>query len=60
MSKTLRNVNPLGAVEFPLIGRVLEAGETFEIDDTTAAALLEQEGNWELVTAKSGKGASNG
>lgn len=28
---TLKNINPLGAVELPLIGRVLEAGEEFEV-----------------------------
>ena len=45
----LKNVNPLGAVELPLIRRVLEAGETFEVSDEVGAALLEQVGNYELV-----------
>lgn len=45
----LRNTNPLGAVDLPLIGRVLEPGETFEIDDERGNALLEQVGNYELV-----------
>lgn len=45
----LRNTNPLGAVELPLIGRVLEPGDVFEIDDERGNALLEQAGNYELV-----------
>ena len=47
----LRNVNPLGEVDLPLIGRSLEAGEEFEVDDETGAALLEQVGNYEEVEA---------
>lgn len=46
---TLRNVNPLGAVDLPLIGRSLEAGEEFEVPDEVAGRLLEQVGNYELV-----------
>jgi hypothetical protein len=46
----LRNINPLGAVEVPLLGRVLEAGEEFDIDDEQGAALLDQVGNYETVT----------
>lgn len=84
----LRNVNPIGAVDLPLIGRTgdngewvehepdedhvhpalgaipylvrvpvegsgcLEAGEVFEVDAEVAKALLEQVGNYELVTEK--------
>lgn len=46
----LRNVNPLGAVEFPLIRRVLEANEVFEVPDEVGAVLLLQVGNFEQVT----------
>lgn len=45
----LKNTNPLGAVELPLIGRVLELGEEFEVTDEQGKALLEQTGNYELV-----------
>lgn len=55
----LRNTNPLGAVELPLIGRVLEAGEEFEVSaehagrapegDDLGFGLLAQVGNYELV-----------
>lgn len=51
---TLRNINPLGAVELPLIRRVLEAGEEFEVSDEIAEHLLEQTTNYELVTEKKG------
>jgi hypothetical protein len=42
----LRNTNPLGEVDLPLIGRTLAAGEEFDIDDDLGAALLEQVGNY--------------
>lgn len=45
----IRNINPLGAVDFPLLGRVLEAGEVFELQGQPALDLLKQEGNWERV-----------
>lgn len=53
----LRNTNPLGAVDLPLIGRSLAPGEEFDIDAALGAALLEQTGNYEaVVTAeKAGK-----
>lgn len=43
----LRNINPLGDVDLPLIGRSLTAGEEFDIDDDLGTALLEQVGNYE-------------
>lgn len=48
----LKNVNPLGDVYFPLLGRDLAAGEEFEVDDDTADELLKQVGNFEAVTEK--------
>jgi len=47
----LKNVNPLGAVDLPLIGRTLDAGEVFEVDDKTGAVLLKQVGNYERAGA---------
>lgn len=47
----LRNVSPLGHLDFPLIGRVLEPGEEFDVDDKIGAALLDQPGNFEAVKA---------
>lgn len=54
----LRNTNPLGAIELPLIGRVLKAGEEFEVSDEQAARLLEQVGNYELVVEAAKKSES--
>lgn len=48
---TLKNTNPLGDVDFPLLGRTLEAGEEFEVSDEQAIELLKQDGNYEAVTA---------
>lgn len=47
--KTLVNTNPLGDVDFPLLGRTLRAGEEFTVDDDTADALLLQVGNFALA-----------
>jgi len=47
----LRNINPLGEVELPLIRRVLAPGEVFDVSDEDGAALLEQAGNYERATA---------
>lgn len=46
---TLRNINPLGRVDVPLVRRSLEPGEIFDVDDDVAAHLLEQVGNYALV-----------
>ena len=42
----LKNVSPLGAVDLPLIGRTLEAGEVFDVPDKVGNALLKQVGNY--------------
>lgn len=41
----LRNVCPLGAVE--VAGRVVEAGEVFEVSDEIGASLLRQPANFQ-------------
>lgn len=48
----LKNTNPLGAVDFPLIGRSLDAGEEFEVTEAVGKELLKQAGNFEQVDAK--------
>lgn len=45
----LRNINPLGEVDLPLIGRTLAAGEEFEVPAGVAEVLLQQVGNYEAV-----------
>ena len=45
----LKNTSPLGALDIPLLGRIVEAGETFEITGEDAENLLRQTGNFERV-----------
>lgn len=57
---TLRNTNPLGAIELPLLaafGRSthLEPGEEFDVPDDVAADLLQQLGNYEAVAPAKAK-----
>ncbi len=54
----LRNINPLGDVYLPLAGRVIAAGEEFEVPDDVAARLLEQVGNYETTSKKAAKPAA--
>jgi hypothetical protein len=65
----LRNINPLGTVDLPLIGRegeplgeegvgCLEPGEIFEVDDELGEALLEQVGNYERADRATRKKAA--
>jgi hypothetical protein len=53
----IKNVNPLGAVDLPLIGRSLEAGEVFEVPDKVGKELLKQVGNYEEPTKTEAKAA---
>lgn len=53
----LRNINPLGAVDLPLIGRSLDAGEEFDVPTRKQAdELLAQVGNYEEVTSSKDMG----
>lgn len=45
----VRNISPVGAVE--VLGRLVDAGATFEVSDEDAARLLEQPDNFEAVKA---------
>lgn len=49
----LKNINPLGDLDFPLIGRVgenpLRRGEEFDVDDELGQVLLEQPDNYVLA-----------
>lgn len=51
----LRNTSPYGRVDLPAIGRALDPGEEFDVDDDTGAALLEQAGNYEAVVKRGTK-----
>lgn len=50
----IRNINPLGEVHVPLLGRVLGADEVVEVTDEQAARLLEQVGNYEQADEPEG------
>lgn len=43
----IRNVNPIGDVEVPLLRRVVERGETVNVTDDHARRLLLQADNWQ-------------
>lgn len=42
----LRNINPLGEIDLPVVGKTLQPGEEFDGPEE----LLEQYGNYEAVT----------
>jgi len=46
----LKNINPLGGVDLPLINRSLAADEEFEVTDEQAAILLLQVDNYQAVS----------
>ena len=52
---TLKNINPLGEIDLPLIGRSLAAGEEFDVSDEQAAILLMQDANYEAVASSKSK-----
>jgi hypothetical protein len=45
----LKNVSSLGDLEVPAIGRVVAAGEVFEVTADLGASLAEQPSNWVVV-----------
>ena len=49
MSVTIRNVSPLGALDIPALGLVIDADAIFTVPDDVAAALLEQPSNFVAV-----------
>lgn len=47
---TVKNISPQGDLELPLVGRVIAAGESFEIPDDQAEVLATQPDVWQIVT----------
>lgn len=45
-TRRIRNVNPIGAVDVPLLGRIVDRDEDIEVPADVAEALLQQTGNW--------------
>lgn len=43
----IRNVSPRGALDVPLLRRVVDAGEVVQVSDVHAAVLLGQVDNWQ-------------
>lgn len=46
---TFKNIHPAGALELPLIGRVVDAGEIFEVTTQQAELLAAQPDVWQPV-----------
>lgn len=51
---TLKNVSPYGDLDVALLGRVIEAGEEFEVTAEQKNQLGAPNENYELVTKKKG------
>lgn len=45
----IKNVSPIGALDIPLLRRVVEFGEEVEVKVEHALVLLDQEANYEAV-----------
>ena len=50
-----KNVSPFGDLEVPVLGRVISAGEVFEVPADLAAGFAEQSNNWTAVADKGEK-----
>lgn len=49
MATYWRNVSPYGALDIPLLGRTVEAGEVFEVTPEQAKHLAGQDDNFQKV-----------
>lgn len=56
MTKTFRNVSPLGDLELPAVGQVVPAGGTVTVPDELAESLAAQPANWKPVDEDKKKG----
>lgn len=45
-----KNISPLGALDVPLLDRVVQAGEVVTVNKAQAASLAGQKDTWEPVT----------
>jgi len=48
---TIRNINPIGDVDVPLLRHVVARGESVTVTEDQAARLLDQTDNWTTVDA---------
>lgn len=51
MTKQVQNVSRFGGLDVPLLGRHVDRGETVDVPDEVAAALLTQPRTWKLAPA---------
>jgi hypothetical protein len=57
--KKFQNVSPIGALDIPALGRVVEAGEKFDVPDDLVEYFESQPANFVEVTAsRSSRGGS--
>lgn len=49
MALQFKNASPLGALDVPALGRIVQPGEVFEVDATLAPTFADQRGNFEPV-----------
>lgn len=47
-----KNVSSSGDLELPLVGRVVEAGEVFEVSDEQGLLLVDQPALWAPIVEK--------
>lgn len=48
----IRNISPRGALDVPLLGRVVDAGAVTEVTKDQAERLLPQSDNWAAVAPR--------
>ena len=51
----IKNISPLGDVDVPLLGRIVEAGEIIDVSPEEAEQLVLQEANWQATDAEAKK-----
>lgn len=49
MATKFKNVSPLGALDVPALGKIVQPGEVFEVDATLVQSFADQPGNFEPV-----------
>lgn len=48
-----KNISPLGALDIPALGRIVESGEVFDVPDKLVSNFARQSANFERVTRSS-------
>jgi len=51
----LQNVSPFGDLDVPVLGRVISAGEVFDVPVNLAEGFADQPSNWAAVVDKGEK-----